>query len=227
MAPNLLAQPGERRQLQVAVQTPQYRIDSLDDLARTPIAGAGRRPDRSCSSNLATFSRGSLDRRWSATTTCSRSFDIYASVQERDLGARGDGYRPDRRRGHAAAAARAHSSTCAARWRPCTRRSRGLRLGPGVRRRAGLPADGGQLPVLARPVHHHHGAARRAGRHRLDAVRHQTTLSVPALTGAIMMHRRGDGQQHPGRHLRHDERMTGKDALAAALSAGYTRSGRC
>ena len=38
-----------------------------------------------------------------------------------------------------------------------------------------------------RSVHHHHRAAGRAGRHRLDAVRHRhDAVSVPALTGAIM-----------------------------------------
>ena len=57
---------------------------------------------------------------------------------------------------------------------------------PARRDRADLSADRRELPVLARSVRDHHRAAGRARRHRLDAVPTRTTLSVPALTGAIM-----------------------------------------
>ena len=45
-------------------------------------------------------------------------------------------------------------------------------LRPGRGDRADLSADRRQLPVLDRSLRHHHRLARRAGRHRLDAVRH-------------------------------------------------------
>ena len=54
----------------------------------------------------------------------------------------------------------------------------GLLAGLGVRDRAGLPADRRELPVLARSVHHHHRAARRAGRHRAVPVRSRTRASA-------------------------------------------------
>ena len=48
----------------------------------------------------------------------------------------------------------------------------GLVAGLGLRGAARLPADGRQLPVVARSVHHPDGAAGRARGHRLDAVPH-------------------------------------------------------
>ena len=59
--------------------------------------------------------------------------------------------------------------------------------GLGFADRARLPADRRELPVVARPVHHHHRAARRAGRASCCSCSSpRTTLSVPALMGAIM-----------------------------------------
>ena len=49
-----------------------------------------------------------------------------------------------------------------------------------------IPADRRELPIVERSVGDHHGASRSARRHHLDVVRTGTTLSVPALTGAIM-----------------------------------------
>ena len=54
------------------------------------------------------------------------------------------------------------------------------------RRGSGIPADGCQFPVLARSIHHPHGAARRARWHCLDAVHHANHFQRPFLMGAIM-----------------------------------------
>jgi multidrug efflux pump subunit AcrB len=69
---------------QVVVQTPQYRVASLDELHRTPIAVAGQSSTQLLS-NLADFSR--------TITPLSLNhynvqpvFDVYASVQGTDLG---------------------------------------------------------------------------------------------------------------------------------------------
>jgi multidrug efflux pump subunit AcrB len=51
----------------------------------------------------------------------------------------------------------------------------------------------------------------------------QTTLSVPALMGAIMTIGVATANSILVVTFANDERMTGKDALAAALSAGYAR----
>ena len=105
--------------------------------------------------------------RSSTTTTSQPVFDVFANVQDRDLGSvgarRATGSWPrssqDLPRGH-------HARRCAARCRPCDSVVPRPGRRHGLRRGAGLPADGGELPVLARPVHHPHGAARRARRHR-------------------------------------------------------------
>ena len=52
--------------------------------------------------------------------------------------------------------------------------------------RAGVPADRRQFPVLARSVHHHYGVAGRSGWNCCVLFMTHTTLSVPALMGAIM-----------------------------------------
>ena len=62
---------------------------------------------------------------------------------------------------------------CAARSQTMNTAFSGLFFGLLGGDRADLPADRGELPVLARSVRHHHRAAGGAGRHRLDAVRHR------------------------------------------------------
>ena len=83
-APNFWLNPGTGVVYNVAVQTPQYRIDSLDALMRTPIG-----PGNSTSSQLL----GNLVqvRPMSQLAVASRYdiapvIDIYVSVQGRDLG---------------------------------------------------------------------------------------------------------------------------------------------
>jgi CzcA family heavy metal efflux pump len=72
----------------VVVQTPQYRVDSMDDLHRMPVAVAGQGQPQLLS-NLATFSR--------TTTPLSLNhynvqpvFDVLANVQDTDLGSVSD-----------------------------------------------------------------------------------------------------------------------------------------
>jgi multidrug efflux pump subunit AcrB len=72
----------------VIVQTPQYRLDSMDELHRIPIAAPGQ-AEPQLLSNLATFSR--------TTTPLSLNhynvqpvFDVLANVQDTDLGSVSD-----------------------------------------------------------------------------------------------------------------------------------------
>lgn len=83
VAPNQWLNPVNGVNYQVSVQTPQYRVDSFDELARTPIAAPGGAPQ--LPSNLATFGRGS------STALVSHYnvqpvFDVYANVDRTDLG---------------------------------------------------------------------------------------------------------------------------------------------
>lgn len=82
--PNVWLNPQNGVQYNVSVQTPQYRINSLEALARTPVAGPNGSPQ--LFENVATMSRGS------AVAVVSHYdvapvFDVYANVQDRDLGA--------------------------------------------------------------------------------------------------------------------------------------------
>ncbi|MBL0938513.1 MAG: efflux RND transporter permease subunit [Gemmatimonadaceae bacterium] len=82
--PNVWLNPQNGVQYTVSVQTPQYRMNSLEALGRTPIAGAGGSPQ--LFQNVASVSRGS------AVAVVSHYdvapvYDVYANVQDRDLGA--------------------------------------------------------------------------------------------------------------------------------------------
>ena len=83
-APNFWLNPQNGVSYRVAVQTPQYRIDSIDALAREPIDGSGGNAQQLLA-NLISFQRAS-------TVTVATHynvqpvFDVFASVQGRDLG---------------------------------------------------------------------------------------------------------------------------------------------
>ena len=184
----------------VGVQTPQYRIDSLDALLRTPVTRGIQRRQRprrrtrwpgvrqSANASVGVVAERrvagvrksrrddraarSFSRIWS---TSERSygpvivnhynvapvFDVYANVDRRDLGSVGadvekimqeeQAHLPRGTTLDSARPVRDHADVL-------------LPPGPGhdLRGRSGVPADGGELPVLARSVHHPDGAARSA-----------------------------------------------------------------
>ena len=222
----------------IAVQTPQYRMDSLDALLRTPVSA----PFSSVNSTTATSIAGSANPTNAAVGTgpnqasaaygnpgaasggpqllsnlvsVGRSvapeivnhynvqpvIDVYANVDRRDLGSVGAGVEkivaemtPKLPRGttHRRARPAPHHADFVLPPRPRH----------DLRRRAGLPADGGEFPELAGPVHHPDGPAGRAGRHRLDAVHHPDHLQRALADGLHHVHRRGHRQQHPAGGLR-------------------------
>ena len=75
---------------------------------------------------------------------------------------------------------------------------------PGLRHHAGVPPYRGQLPVLARSVHHHHRAAGRARGNRSVPVHHRHHAVGSGADGRDHVHGRGHGQLHPDRLLRDD-----------------------
>jgi multidrug efflux pump subunit AcrB len=83
--PNVWLNPQNGVQYNVSVQTPQYRIASLEALARTPIAGANNSPPQFLE-NVATIARGS-SMAVASHYDVSPVFDVFANVQHRDLGA--------------------------------------------------------------------------------------------------------------------------------------------
>src|SRR5213080_4259809 len=79
---------------------------------------------------------------------------------------------------------------------------RGAAARAGSGDRARVPADRGQLPVLARPVHHHHRSARGARRDRVDAVPVAHAGKRPGADRCDHVHGGGDRQQRARGELR-------------------------
>jgi multidrug efflux pump subunit AcrB len=83
-APNFWLNPQNGVSYRVSVQTPQYRIDSLDALTSEPMVAAGV-PVPGLLTNLAQVERGttlSVANHYNIQNV----FDVYANVQDRDLG---------------------------------------------------------------------------------------------------------------------------------------------
>ncbi len=88
VAPNFWADPANGIPYQVWVQTPEYRNASLSALQDTPLITAAARtggPTVNLLSNVADFKRGSEQSVITHENT-QPTFDIYAAVQDRDLG---------------------------------------------------------------------------------------------------------------------------------------------
>jgi CzcA family heavy metal efflux pump len=227
VAPNQWLNPVNGVNYQVAVQTPQYRIDSFDALNRTPISspagnnGAAGVGSTQLLSNLATMQRGSsvaIVNHYNVQPV----YDVYANTDSRDLGGvAGDIQKivkdmtPKLPRG----------TLIDVRGQVATMNSSFLRLGIGmvfaillvyllmvVNFQSWLDPF---IILMALP-----GAL--AGILWILFVT-QTTLNVPSLMGAIMSIGVATANSILLVSFANDERMTGKNALEAALSAGFTR----
>jgi len=84
-APTFWLNPKNSVSYQVATQTPQYRVQSLQDLENIPVTGTGIAPP-SILASLASFSRNS-DFSVVSHYNVAPVIDIFGSVQGRDLGA--------------------------------------------------------------------------------------------------------------------------------------------
>jgi multidrug efflux pump subunit AcrB len=84
VTPNYWINPANQIDYPVAVQTPEYRVDSTDALLSTPIHTAGNRSTQLLS-NLAQLDRGttaSVVNHYNVQPV----YDVFANVQDRDLG---------------------------------------------------------------------------------------------------------------------------------------------
>src|ERR1700681_4526762 len=84
-APTFWLNPKNSVSYQVATQTPQYRVQSLQDLENIPVTGTGIAPP-SILASLALFSRNS-DLSVVSHYNVAPVIDIFGAVQGRDLGA--------------------------------------------------------------------------------------------------------------------------------------------
>src|SRR3989440_4686543 len=83
-SPTFWLDPKNNVSYQIATQTPQYRVESLQDLENIPVTGAGTAPP-SILASLASFSRNS-ELSVVSHYNVSPVIDIFGSVQGRDLG---------------------------------------------------------------------------------------------------------------------------------------------
>jgi multidrug efflux pump subunit AcrB len=88
VSPNFWTDPVSGRPYYIAVQTPEYKISSVNDLNNTPVStgiSTTGDPVPGLLSNVATLKRDSLPTN-SNQSNIQPVYDVYASVQDRDLG---------------------------------------------------------------------------------------------------------------------------------------------
>ena len=188
---------------QIYVQTPQYQVDSVNELDNTPITPTNvpATPENvQLLGNLATTTREVSPTNvthYDIKTTR----DVLMDVSGTDLGTAGSAidaivarYEKGKPPGSSDHRPRAGAVDARLVQRPGG--------GAGLRHHAGLPADGHQLPELGRPADHPHGPARRAQRHPVDALGHADAHQRPRPDGVDHEHRRGHVELDPDDHLR-------------------------
>ncbi len=221
VSPNQWLNPVNGVNYQVAVQTPQYRVDSFDALDRTPISAGSGAGTTQLLSNLATMRRGNsvaIVNHYNVQPV----FDVYANTDQRDLG----GVASDIQKVVKDMTPKLPRGTFIdVRGQVETMRSSFIRLGIGllfaillvyllmvVNFQSWLDPF---IILMALP-----GAL--SGILWMLFVT-QTTLNVPSLMGAIMSIGVATANSILLVSFANDERMEGMNALDAALSAGFTR----
>ena len=219
-APNEWLNPQNGVNYQVVVQTPQYRIDTLQALGRTPITSPNGNTSQLLG-NLANFQRDVtpvvIDR-----YNIQPVYDIYAETDQRDLG----GVASDIRNVmHDAQKSLPIGTTLALRGEVQTMTESFTRLGIGIIFAIILVyllmAVNFQswldplIILMALPVAF-------AGVLWMLFLT-STTFNVPSLMGAIMTIGVATANSILMVVFANDERAAGKDSLEAAVNAGYTR----
>jgi|SRR6187402_3174291 len=219
-APNEWLNPQNGVNYQVVVQTPQYRIDSLQSLARVPITSPAGNASQLLG-NVANFQRDVtpviIDH-----YNIQPVYDIYADADQRDLGGVASDIRKIMDKAQADLPA---TTTLALRGEVKTMTDSFLRLGIGIVFAIILVyllmAVNFQswldplLILMALPVAF-------AGVLWMLFLT-GTTFNVPSLMGAIMTIGVATANSILMVVFANDERATGKDSVEAALSAGFTR----
>jgi multidrug efflux pump subunit AcrB len=88
VSPNFWTDPSNGTPYYLAVQTPEYRVDTLNDLKNTPVAtfaGPNRGPVPGLLSNVATIKRDSVPTNANQANV-QPVYEVYANAQSRDLG---------------------------------------------------------------------------------------------------------------------------------------------
>jgi multidrug efflux pump subunit AcrB len=220
VAPNYWIDPRNSVDYPISVMTPQYRVDSTSELLRTPIHAGSKQPSQLLTNlgRLARDTTASVVNHYNVQPL----YDVYANVQDRDLGAvSGDVDRVLREFGPKLP----RGSFLETRGQVATMRSSFVGLGIGlvfaivlvyfvmvVNFQSWLDPF---IILMALP-----GAL--AGIVLMLYVT-RTTLNVPSLMGAIMSIGVATANSILLVNFANDLRGTGADAFEAALEAGFTR----
>jgi multidrug efflux pump subunit AcrB len=220
ISPNYWINPANSVDYPVSVQTPQYRVDSTEALLATPIRSAGAKGPQLLT-NVARLERGTTPAVVNHYDV-QPVFDVYANVQDRDLGSVAGEVRKllDQFQSKIPA-----GSFIEVRGQVETMRTSFIGLGLGmlfaivlvyfvmvVNFQSWLDPF---IILMALP-----GAM--FGIVLMLFVT-QTTINVPSLMGAIMSIGVATSNSILLVNFANDTRVTGADAIRAALEAGYTR----
>ncbi len=219
-APNEWLNPANGVNYQVVVQTPQYRMSTLQDLARTPVTSPAGNTSQLLG-NLASFQRDAspiiVDH-----YNIQPVFDIYADVDQRDLGGVASEIRKIMRETERNLPV---GTTLELRGEVKTMRDSFLRLGIGIvfalllvylLMAVNFQSWLDPLIILMAIPLAFCGIV-----WMLFAT--QTTFNVPSLMGAIMTIGVATANSILMVVFANDERIAGKDRFEAALNAGFTR----
>ena len=220
-SPNFWLDPKNGVNYRVVVQTPQYRVDSVDALQKEPLLATTTGGGPQLLTNLATVEHGTTPA-VANHYNVQHVFDVFASVQDRDLGGAASDIRKilaDEQKNLP------RGSTLTVRGQVQSMNSAFVGLGSGmifaivlvyalmvVNFQSWLDPF---IIITALP-----GAI--AGVLWALFVT-QTTINVPSLMGAIMSIGVATSNSILLVTFANDERHAGHDAVSAALSAGYTR----
>ena len=219
-APNFWLNPRNEVTYQMAVQAPQYRMTDLQDLMNIPVIS---QQGPQLMGNLVQITptvRPATVNHYNVQPI----IDVYASTQDRDLGAVAADTQKVLESFDEQACRAELISSCVVRSRPCGRRSLGLGIGLVGAIVLGVSADRDQLPVVAGSLHHYRGACRGhlAGICWFLLLTH-TTLNVPSLTGAVMCMGVATANSILMVSFAREQMDEGVPAVKAAVAAGYTR----
>jgi len=198
-SPTFWVDPKNRVSYQIATQTPQYRTDTLQSVENIPITGTDPTAPPSLMASLVSTQRGA-GMAVVSHYNVAPVIDIFGAATGRDLGSvAGDIYKiiDDTRqqlpRGSRVVVRGAGSDDAGILRRSSERTS--------VLDRARIPADRGQLSILAGSFHHDFCAARRARRHCVVFVYNPHDSERSRTHGGHHVHGRGYLKQHLGRQL--------------------------
>jgi multidrug efflux pump subunit AcrB len=192
-SPSFWVDPQDHVSYQIATQTPQYRVDTLQDLQNIPVTGTNPAAPPSLMASLVSMQRGT-GMAVVSHYNIAPVIDIFGAVTGRDLGGVSSDIESRCSRTSSDHAGVVHRSL--------------ERLG--VLDRTYLSIDCGQLPILAGSFHHDFRAAGSARRDCMVSVYNAHESERPRADGSDHVYGRGNLKQHSGCQFCHGKNGGGK-----------------